>query len=327
MILSIGVPTYNRGAMLEDCLNNIASQITIEFQNKVSIIVTDNSSTDNTSEVVDRIKEKYHGVEVTYHKHESNMGYDKNVDSLFSLSEAEYIMPLSDDDGLEDNAIKEIVGHIEDNRDVSVFYISNNFYDYDLLEKVAVLDPFFEKVGSNKYFNNGHELFRLSNEIFGGISGICVKRSSWQSIDASQYFNTDWVHLGVVLSIIKDSAVFVIFDPLIKYRLDNKEKRWAEFVSFGIQRILLEFKGLFPDAVREIYAEHRHQTRLSLLALDRKVTLNQRIDILRRMKGSYDTYKLSFWFIEVPLLFTPNYITKNLYSIYKRLKTTGTAPL
>lgn len=320
MILAVGVPTYNRGYMLESCLNDIASQITIDLRDKVSIIVADNASTDNTSDVVGRVQEKYSDVEIIYHRHTSNLGYDKNVNSLFSLADAKYVMPLSDDDGLENNAINEIVKHIENNRNASVFYISNNYYDGDLLEKISVIDMFFKKVGSNKLFRNGYELFSNSNEIFGGISGICVKRSSWQEIDASQYFDTDWIHLGVVLTIIKDSPVFVICEPLIKYRLENKDNRWAPFQSFGIQKILLEFSDIFPDAVRDIYAEHRHQTRLSLLALDNEQTVSQRIEIFKRMKDSYDTSNLSFWLIEVPLLFTPSFITVTLYRLYKMLK-------
>jgi len=322
MILTIGIPTYNRGAKLESCLNNVASQITVDLQKKVSIVVADNSSTDNTVDVVNSIKKKYNGVQITYHKHETNLGYDKNVNSLFYISETEYVMPLSDDDGLESNAIIQILNHIENNRKASVFYISNNFYDYHLLKKVAVIDKFFQKVGSNKYFKNGYELFSCSDEIFGGISGICVKRSSWHKIDSSKYFDTDWIHLGVVLSIIKDSPVFVIFEPLIKYRLDNKENRWDPFVNLGIQKVLLEFKGVFPDAVRDIYFEQTHLTRLSLLALDNKKTVGQRFEIFRRMRLSYDTTKPSFWLIDVPLLFTPTYITTRLVSIYKKLKAT-----
>ena len=150
MILSIGVPTYNRGEMLKDCLNNIASQITKDLQNKVSITIADNSSTDNTSDVVSEIIKKYNDIEIIYYKHQTNLGYDQNVNSLFHSSESDYVMPLSDDDGLEDNAIKEIVEHLEENKGVSVFYISNNYYDYNLLEKVPIIDPFFKKIGANK---------------------------------------------------------------------------------------------------------------------------------------------------------------------------------
>ena len=163
-------------------------------------------------------------------------------------------------------------------------------------------------------------MFSCSNEIFGGISGICVKRSSWNKAEASRYFETDWVHLGVVLSIIKKMDVFVIFNPLIKYRLDNKDNRWAPFQSFGIQKILLEFKEVFPDAVGKIYIEHRHQTRLSLLALDRKQTIKEKIVIFKRMKLSYDTSKLSFWLIDFVLLVAPSIITKSIYTIYKLFK-------
>jgi glycosyltransferase involved in cell wall biosynthesis len=321
MILSIGIPTYNRAKMLENSLNNVASQITEDLLSKVSIIVADNSSTDNTSAVVNKIKQKYSDVEIIYHKHESNLGYDKNVNSLFSLSPAEYVMTLGDDDGIEDDAIKEIVKHLEEKKNVSVFYISNNFYDSDLIKKIKISDPFFENIGSNKFFKNGHELFKHSNEMFGGISGICIKRSSWNKIDSSKYFATNWIHLGVVLSIIKNAGTFVIFNSLIKYRMENKGCRWESLhTSLGIQRILLEFKEVFPDVVRGIYAEHRHQTRLSLLSGDRKQTMKARIATLNKMKLSYDTTSLSFWLVDFMLLFLPVFLTKTLFNTYKNIR-------
>ena len=321
MILSIGIPTYNRARMLEDSLNNVASQITEDLVSKVSIVVSDNSSTDNTSVIVNKVKQKYSDVEIIYHKHETNLGYDKNVNSLFSLSLSDYVMPLGDDDGLEDNAIKKIVKHLEEQKNVSVFYISNNFYDSDLRKKIEISDPFFENIGSSRYFKNGHDLFKSSKQIFGGISGICIKRSNWNKVDSSKYFATNWIHVGVVLSIIKDMDTFIIFEPLIKYRMENKGSRWEELhTSLGLQRILLEFKEVFPDVVRVMYVEHRHQTRLSLLSGDRKQAIRDKIAILNKMKLSYDTTSLSFWLVDFMLLFLPVSLTKSLFNTYKKLK-------
>jgi glycosyltransferase involved in cell wall biosynthesis len=55
VILSIGIPTFNRGHFLESCLNSIASQV-YEFSKEVELIVSDNYSTDNNFEATRRIK-------------------------------------------------------------------------------------------------------------------------------------------------------------------------------------------------------------------------------------------------------------------------------
>lgn len=305
--------------MLENSLSSVASQITGELLEKVSIVIADNSSTDNTSIVVSKIKKKYSNVKITYHRHESNLGYDKNVNSLFFLSHSEYVMPLGDDDGVEDNAIKEIVKYLE-RESADVFYISNNFYDSDLIKKNKISDPFFKDIGLDRYFKNGHELFKCTSEIFGGISGICIKRSCWNKANPSKYFSTNWIHLGVVLSIIKDANIFVIFNPFIKYRMDNKNYRWGSLqTSLGIQRILLEFKEVFPNAVKGAYAEHRNQTRLSLLMGDKKQTIKEKITIFQKMRLSYDATDLSFWLVDFVLLFFPSFITKAAFKVYKKI--------
>ena len=95
-------------------------------------------------------------------------------------------MPLGDDDVVEDNAIKEIVKYLE-RESADVFYISNNFYDSDLIKKNKISDPFFKDIGLDRYFKNGHELFKCTSEIFGGISGICIKRSCWNKANPSKY--------------------------------------------------------------------------------------------------------------------------------------------
>lgn len=114
--------------------------------------------------------------------------------------------------------------------------------------------------------------------------------------------------------------VFVIFTPLIKYRMGNKDSRWEELhTSLGIQRILLEFKEVFPDVVKGVYAEHRHQTRLSLLLGDRRQTIKEKIIVLNKMKLSYSFTSLSFWLVDFMLLFLPVFLVKGLFNAYKKV--------
>jgi hypothetical protein len=226
-------------------------------------------------------------------------------------------MTLSDDDGLESNAIIAINNILDNNYGVKIFYIANAFYDCNLEKKVYINDPFFKNIVENRYFPSAKDLFLASKAIFGGISGLCIERSSWLKTDVKKYFGTNWIHLGVTLNILAYADIYVIAEPLIKYRLDNKESRWDSLeTSLGIQRILLEHYKIFPNVIKDIYNEHRHQTRLSLINLDRSKHYISNKELLANMTIAFDVKNLSFWFIDLPLLYSPSILLKWTYIMY-----------
>ncbi len=54
-ILTIAIPTFNRSTRFEKALNDLLSQITKSGKGKyISVVVSDNGSTDNTSEIADK---------------------------------------------------------------------------------------------------------------------------------------------------------------------------------------------------------------------------------------------------------------------------------
>lgn len=95
-LLTILIPTYNRA---NDLRKNLESIITIINENslteEVSIIVSNNKSTDNTCEVIKSFLE-YNFFK--YYEQPRNVGLEKNA--LFTLAHAEskYVMYLGDDD-------------------------------------------------------------------------------------------------------------------------------------------------------------------------------------------------------------------------------------
>lgn len=319
--LTIGIPTYNRANLLLEVMQ-ITSQQIREVENfDVEILVSDNASTDNTAEIIKSFQKNNLDIYIQYHCNKSNLGYDENVNKLFQLASGDYVMTLSDDDGIEPNAIVTICDALVSNCGVKIVYIANSFYDCNLEKKVCINDPFFKNIGESRYFQSAKDLFLASREVFGGISGLCIERKSWVETNVRKYFGTNWIHLGATLNILKHADIFVITEPIIKYRLDNKESRWNSLeTSLGIQRILLEYYAIFPDVIKGIYNEHRHQTRLSLINSDRSKSCVDRNKTLSAMKMAYDTKKLTFWFVDMPLFYLPSIFLKKSYNWYLHAK-------
>ena len=73
--LSICIPTFNRARYLKNCLQSIISikkPSLLDFQ----ICISDNGSTDNTTEIVEQAKGTF---KIKYHRNNNNIGISKNL--------------------------------------------------------------------------------------------------------------------------------------------------------------------------------------------------------------------------------------------------------
>lgn len=90
--ISIIVPTYNRSEFLIRCVDSVLEQ---DYEN-LEIIIINDCSTDNTSEVV---KSKYgNNNKVVYIENETNLGPGGNRQKAYLKSKGEYIIFADDDD-------------------------------------------------------------------------------------------------------------------------------------------------------------------------------------------------------------------------------------
>ena len=85
-ILSIAIPTYNRGKFLERALKQIFLQYE-EVSKSIEIIVCDNCSQDNTEQVVSSFKNA--GLPIKYFRNSSNVGFDRNIEQCYKVSQGD----------------------------------------------------------------------------------------------------------------------------------------------------------------------------------------------------------------------------------------------
>ena len=106
MKLSICIPTYNRKEKILRQLSKVVPQLSKYDSDEIEIIVSDNSSSDGTSDALSKIKEEY-GIKL--YEQTSNLGLVGNLYFLFDNAQGEYIWFLSDDDLVDDNAVSNIM--------------------------------------------------------------------------------------------------------------------------------------------------------------------------------------------------------------------------
>jgi len=103
MLVSIGIPTYNRAATLSRALDSALAQTHGELE----ILVYDNASRDETAELCRRYAAE--DARVRYERHPHNIGPTANFNCLFEACAGECVLILADDDWIEPTYVADCI--------------------------------------------------------------------------------------------------------------------------------------------------------------------------------------------------------------------------
>ena len=106
-LLSFGIPTYNRAAILDEALDYYYNTLHLE---SYFLYISDNCSTDQTFDIVKKYKEKYDNI--IYFKQTQNIGADQNFLFLQDKCQTKYYMLLGDGVRMRPEAMKQIIKEI-----------------------------------------------------------------------------------------------------------------------------------------------------------------------------------------------------------------------
>lgn len=93
--ISVLTLTYNHENYIEECIKSILLQ---EVDAKVEILVGNDSSTDNTAKILEKIGLFPHNISMKVFNHTENQGVARNFSSLMQEANGEYIAFLDGDD-------------------------------------------------------------------------------------------------------------------------------------------------------------------------------------------------------------------------------------
>ena len=120
-LLSICIPTYNGAQRLESTLFAVAPQVAA-LNDEVELIISDNCSTDNTREIVERARE---WGPIRYHRNEQNVGQARNVLLMtHELAQGEFAWVLGDDDVVRPGAVQRVIQVIKDQPDIDYIFVN-----------------------------------------------------------------------------------------------------------------------------------------------------------------------------------------------------------
>lgn len=115
-LVTIGLPVYNEGKYIVECLDNLLKQT---YPN-IEIVISDNGSTDRTPEICQEYVAA--NPNITYIRHPKNLGQHGNFNYLPKVSHGKYFCWASGHDVLEADFVEKSVAVLESDEKIVLAY-------------------------------------------------------------------------------------------------------------------------------------------------------------------------------------------------------------
>jgi len=113
MLVSIGVPTYNRAHLLNIFFEKLLKIVNI-FPGKIEILISDDCSTDTTKDISKKwIKKIDKFSKILYNRNNQNIGIANQLSLLLENTSGKYFTVLGDDDYILENGFRKVVEILE----------------------------------------------------------------------------------------------------------------------------------------------------------------------------------------------------------------------
>lgn len=124
-ILSICIPTFNRGGFLRKVLESISSQDIFRNSNQVEVIIADNCSEDDTEFVGNEFANQF-PEKIKYYRNTTNIGASMNCEFVLSKGGGTFLKLHNDNLLIRDGALSEIIKVINATKDEKpIIFITN----------------------------------------------------------------------------------------------------------------------------------------------------------------------------------------------------------
>jgi glycosyltransferase involved in cell wall biosynthesis len=111
-LLSVCIPTYNRSRSLDSLLRQLA-EVVKDIGPDIEVCVSDNNSTDDTQEVIEKWSRR---IPIVERKNCTNLGFSGNVNALLDMARGNWMCIVGDDDLVIEKNVRpvlEILRHID----------------------------------------------------------------------------------------------------------------------------------------------------------------------------------------------------------------------
>lgn len=199
-ILSICIPTYNRGERLGKLLRQIDG-LSDAVKSKIQVCVSDNCSTDCTPQVIGEWQDKLnlHAV-----RQESNIGLSRNFQAVVGLATTPWVLGMGDDDSLVAQGLEKVISELETLP--SNAWVLGNVREPNGTTLLDIMSPGFCTVAEFK-----RKI--LFNSLFYSVGFISIHIMPRVAVQRFAAFKSEpipgWPNLALLFHVLEDIQLYV----------------------------------------------------------------------------------------------------------------------
>lgn len=298
---SICIPTYNYAKFLPDAIDSVLAQDYPDYE----LLVVDNCSTDNTTEVVNMYAQK--DLRVRYLRNPQNLGMVRNWNRCLSEAKGEYVKILCADDLLSPSCLKKSIEVLVS--DSSIALVScGRLAVTEFLEPICTLS-----FSGKKEFTQGANVINLclwKGNIIGEPTAVTFRKSM-----AGRGFHPDYVHLADLemwFHLLEQGNFAFIPETLCKFRHHQQQGTVNNVKHFSVADD--EFL-LFENYVNKKYlgysclTKNKLKYQKALTIWDMQKSQEDRTIIKKKISSHYNIF---LFYILYETMIIKNYIKNNI---------------
>lgn len=240
-LLSVCIPTFNRGSFLAELLESLLPQFTALALTSTwaELLISDNASSDETAAIIAAFQAR--GLPVRSVRNSANVGADANFLQCLSLAEGKYVWLLGDDDLIMPGALSALLSLLrqgERSADFDLVYLSSFGFAGALAQPPgsAVLEDRFGRFA--EVVTDGQYFLEKVNALIGLISVVIINRDRLFSLSPPAFTDlngTNLVQAGWIFPLLHARCrVLYVWQRLLGYRHFNSGG-WGICEVFGVR--------------------------------------------------------------------------------------------
>jgi glycosyltransferase involved in cell wall biosynthesis len=244
--VTIGIPTYNRAALVKACVH---SALTQTYQN-IEVVVSDNASTDDTIAIL----KSFSDPRLRVVSNSENLGHVGNFNRCLREARGEYFVLLCDDNMIEPSFLEQCVRLVEKEPGIPIVLAAYNILmiDDETNKRKVVPAILNEKFGTGIW--DGTEILieylcgRISTQTLSSIILTSFLRSNGGYSSEHQYACDEASWLPVLLEgraglVNEQCATFIVHNSRVSSELT---------ADYKIRDLAKVMKELFAKAERKV---------------------------------------------------------------------------
>ena len=330
--ISLCIPTYNRASLLDEALRQISGQWVPGFEDYVEIIVSDNASTDNTPDILQKFAHDFAQIPLRVSRSPENRGPDTNIYNTVQMAHGIFVYIISDDDILLPGAIRKLLCLIKEFPELDGFSLNIRSFRESPLE----ISPCWVPLLKDTIVEDCNKIILLLNPLF--LSVFAFRRSLLAANDYSYTIGTNLLQSYLFLDVMAHgNGILVTAEPFLAQRQENTGG-WNFFrvMTTNLRDWLTRAEeiGFSHSASSTFLARHlRTQIMTSIISFK----LNGRASKLGPEANTYWDGMRRLWqvygpepfllLVIFPLILIPGVLMRHVRDIYRFLRPHKAIPL